>query len=225
MTAPPAAPGPAPAAAPHGPEPEAIYADHRSRSHALHLAMWIFLGSETLLFAGLFALYSAYRAEYAQDFAIAVHHNNAVIGTANTTILITSSFLVAWALYTLRHGRPRTTVLALCGAIVLGLSFLGLKTIEYRSHLAEGLGPGWYYASSELPNVGSNAFFTLYYFMTSLHAIHVIAGITILAWLALRVRRGRTTPARHTELELGGLYWHLVDIVWIFLWPLLYLTG
>lgn len=202
-----------------------IYADHRSRSHALHLAMWIFLGSETLLFAGLFALYAAYRAEYSEDFAAAVHHNNAVIGTTNTAILITSSFLVAWSIHALRHRRPRTTQLALGGAILLGASFLGLKTIEYASHLQEGLAPGSHYTSTELPNLGSNAFFTLYYLMTGLHAIHVIAGITILGWLVLRVRRARTTPEHFTELELGGLYWHLVDIVWIFLWPLLYLVG
>jgi cytochrome c oxidase subunit III len=204
--------------------PDEVYADRQTRDHALHLGMWVFLGSETLLFAGLFGLYAAYRSVYGELFAEAVTHNDAFIGTVNTLVLIISSFLVAWSIHALRGGRRRTCIGALLIAILLGLTFLGLKSIEYAHHLAEGIAPGPHYTSLELPSQGARIFFTLYYAMTALHAIHVIAGITILAWLALRVRRRRTTPERHVELELGGLYWHLVDVVWIFLWPLLYLT-
>ncbi|MGE0871875.1 MAG: cytochrome c oxidase subunit 3 family protein [Kofleriaceae bacterium] len=205
-------------------EEEPIYAEPQSREHALHLGMWVFLGSETLLFAGLFGLYSAYRAWFPRAFAEGVAHNHAAIGTANTLVLIVSSFFVAWSIHALRRDRRRTCLLALTAAVLLGLTFLGLKTLEYSEHLAEGIAPGAYYSSSEVTAPGSQMFFTLYYVMTGLHAIHVIAGLTLLVWLISRVARRRTTAVRHVELELSGLYWHLVDVVWIFLWPLLYLT-
>ncbi|MGE0547152.1 MAG: cytochrome c oxidase subunit 3 family protein [Kofleriaceae bacterium] len=202
---------------------EPIYADRRAREHALHLGMWVFLGSETLLFAGLFGLYSAYRAWYPDAFANGVAHNHAAIGTANTLVLIVSSFLVAWSIHALRGGRRRVSMFALAGAITLGLTFLGLKTLEYSEHLAVGIAPGAYYSSTEVTQPGSQMFFTLYFVMTGLHAIHVIAGLSLLVWLIIRVARHRTTAEHHVELELSGLYWHLVDVVWIFLWPLLYL--
>jgi cytochrome c oxidase subunit 3 len=206
-------------------EEEDIYAEPGGRAHALHLGMWTFLGSETLLFAGLFALYTAYRSIYPAEFAAAVHHNNAALGTANTVILLTSSFLVAAAVHHVRRGHRKWTVASLIGAIVLGLGFLCVKFFEYSDHLHEGIAPGHHYTSVDLPAVGSRTFFTLYYAMTGLHALHVVAGLAILGWLAVRVWRRRTTPGHATELELGGLYWHLVDVVWIFLWPLLYLIG
>jgi cytochrome c oxidase subunit 3 len=204
---------------------EIVYADRRQRDHALHLGMWLFLGSETLLFAGLFGLYAAYRSVYDADFAAGVDHNNATIGTANTLILIISSFFVAWSIHSLRANKRRMCIGSLLVAMLLGCTFLVLKLVEYSGHFAEGIEPGPHYSFAELPATGARTFFTLYYSMTGLHALHVIAGITILGWLALRVKRGRTIPERPVELELGGLYWHLVDLMWIFLWPLLYLTG
>ena len=198
-------------------KPDEIYADRRAREHALHLGMWIFLGSETLLFAGLFGLYSAYRAQFPAEFAAAVDHNDATIGTINTLVLIVSSFCVAWSIHALRGDHRRICLASLVTAIALGASFLGLKTIEYSHHLAEGIAPGAQYTSAALPEAGSRTFFTLYYAMTGLHAIHVVAGLALLGWLATRVWRLRTTTARHVELELGGLYWHLIDVVWIFL--------
>jgi cytochrome c oxidase subunit 3 len=210
--------------APH--ESEVVYADPAMRRHALHLGMWLFLGSETLLFAGLFGLYAAYRALEHDAFANALHHNNAIIGTLNTGVLLVSSFFVAVAVFAVRLGRSRRLAVgALAVAITLGLTFLVIKSIEYSHHFAEGIKPGAFYASTELPDSGSRTFFTLYYVMTGLHALHVIAGMVILAWLARGIHRERITREHHTPLELGGLYWHLVDIVWIFLWPLLYLAG
>jgi cytochrome c oxidase subunit 3 len=201
-----------------------IYADPLARGHALHLGVWVFLGSETLLFAGLFAVYSAYRSIHDFEFATAVAHNDVIAGSVNTLVLIISSFFVAWSIHAIRGGRRRACLLALGAAMLLGLAFLGIKTFEYSHHLAEGIAPGAYYSSTALPSRGAQLFFTLYYLMTGLHAIHVIAGLVILTWMAVRVWRFRTTQVHHIELELGGLYWHLVDIVWIFLWPLLYLT-
>ncbi|MDX2093330.1 MAG: cytochrome c oxidase subunit 3 family protein [Kofleriaceae bacterium] len=203
---------------------EVIYTDPRQRTHALHLGLWLFLGSETLLFAGLFGLYSAYRASFPLAFRTGIAHGNQLVGGANTAVLLVSSFCVAWAVHALRNDRPRTSKRALVIAIFLGCLFLVFKSIEYAGHLREGLAPGMYYSSLELTAPGSQLFFTLYYLMTGLHALHVIAGMAILGWLVVRIHRHKTRADHHTELELGGLYWHLVDVVWIFLWPLLYLT-
>src|SRR3954467_9943630 len=122
----------------------------------------------------------------------------------------------------MRTDRRRGAIGSLPLAMLLGRAFLGLKLLEYREHLAEGFAPGVYFTAAGGP--GMRMYFTLYYVMTGLHALHVIAGLTVLGWLMVRIARRRTSAAHHTELELGGLYWHLVDVVWIFLWPLLYLT-
>ena len=187
------------------------------------LGMWVFLASESLLFAGLFALYAAYRFVYPVEFHAASAHANLVIGTVNTYILLTSSLTMALAIHATRHGHRRRTIAMLGATIAMGLAFIVLKVIEYAGHLGEGLAPGHYYAFDALPAHGAVLYVTLYYLLTGLHALHVTGGVIVLAWLALRARRGDFTPGSHIALELGGLYWHLVDLVWIFLWPLLYL--
>src|SRR4029079_3919201 len=121
------------------------------------------------------------------------------------------------------QGNRRRTVALLCVTIAFGLGFDALKTVEYAGPLAEGLDPGAYYAFGALPPHGVVLYVTLYYLLTGLHALHVTGGVCMLVWLALRAHRGHFTPSAACALELGGLYWHLVDLVWIFLWPLLYL--
>lgn len=198
--------------------------DSLERQHVTaRLGMWVFLSSESLLFAGLLALYAAYRFLYPAEFRAASAHANLVIGTVNTYILLTSSLTVALAIHATRHGRRRRTVGLLWATIALGLAFDVLKIIEYAQHLAEGLAPGMFYAYDALPSHGVVLYVTLYYLLTGLHALHVTGGVGVLAWLAVRAQRGDFTPQSHIALELGGLYWHLVDLVWIFLWPLLYL--
>lgn len=198
--------------------------DSLARQHATaRLGMWVFLGSEVLLFAGLLALYAAYRFTYPAEFDAASAHANVVIGTVNTYLLITSSLTMALAIQATRHGRRGRTVALLVATIGFGLAFDVLKAVEYAEHLAEGLAPGAYYAFGELPAHGVALYVTLYYLLTGLHALHVTGGVCVLVWLAVRARRGDFTPESHIALELGGLYWHLVDLVWIFLWPLLYL--
>jgi cytochrome c oxidase subunit III len=204
---------------------EIQFQDLAKQEHAVRFGMWIFLGSELLLFAGLFGLYVGYRTEYAADFTRAMGHNELAIGTLNTVVLIVSSFTVAWSIHALRRARRRTTIGMLLITLLLGMLFLLFKAIEYSHHFADGIYPGQYYAFAELPGRGSKLFFTLYYFMTGLHALHMIAGLAAVTWLTLRVVRRKTTQAYHSELELGALYWHLVDSIWIFLWPLFYLTG
>jgi cytochrome c oxidase subunit 3 len=209
----------------HTPPVAEHFQDLERQQHAVRLGMWAFLSSETLLFAGLFGLLAGYRAMYTADFLAASHHNNVAIGTANTFILITSSFSVAWALHSVRHGARRVAALCLVLTVALGATFLGLKTVEYADHFRHGIQPGSYYSFEEMPSHGAKLFFTLYYFLTGLHALHVLGGMTFLALLIRPVVRGRYGEAHHVPLENGALYWHLVDLIWIFLWPLLYLVG
>jgi cytochrome c oxidase subunit 3 len=195
------------------------------QDQAAHLGMWIFLTSEVLLFGALFGLYTAYSTGYGDAFDDAARHNNVVIGTLNTFVLVTSSFSAAWAVHATRRGRRRTAVRSLAITALLGAVFLVLKGIEYTDHFAHGIFPGQAYAFHGLPTEAANVFFTLYYLMTGLHALHVIGGLAAIAVLLWLTHRGHQTPERHTQLERGVLYWHLVDVIWIFLWPLMYLAG
>jgi cytochrome c oxidase subunit 3 len=113
----------------------------------------------------------------------------------------------------------------LAASILLGLGFLGIKGIEYGMHIREGITPGAGYHNDVLPGPGPQLFFRLYYLLTGLHALHVTAGLVVLGWLLVRCRAGAYSAERHVTLEMGGLYWHTIDIIWIFLWPLLYLAG
>lgn len=200
------------------------YESLAKQSHAAVLGMWTFLASEVLLFSALFALYAGYRVDHPELFAEAAGHNYVGLGAAMTLVLLTSSLAVALAVGGIRAGRRRWTTRWLAGSALLGALFLGLKLTEYWRHVHEGILPGRYYASEKLPEEGARLFFTLYYLMTGLHALHVAGGVVLLAGLAWWVRRGRMDRTWHTPVELGGLYWHLVDVIWLFLWPLLYLV-
>jgi cytochrome c oxidase subunit 3 len=195
------------------------------QAEAVRFGIWVFLASELLLFAGLFALYTAYRTEYPAGFAAGVGHAELAIGTINTSLLVISSYTAASALRAIRRDARRATLAWLGITLALGSVFLALKGLEYSHHAADGALPGAYYALRELPGHGGQLFFTLYYFMTGLHVLHLAAAVLVLAWLASRVVRGRTTAAYHADLEAGILYWHLVDCIWIFLYPLFYLMA
>jgi cytochrome c oxidase subunit 3 len=194
------------------------------RERAAHLGMWLFLTSETLLFGALFGVYVGYRLQHSAEFHVAARHNDARLGTLNTLILITSSFFAAWAVHAAGRERRRTALRCLFATLLLGAGFLVVKAVEYSDHFAHGIFPGAHYSNPELPGAGARLFFTLYFFMTGLHAAHVIGGLVTLGTLAVLVSRRREL-AGYGPLELGVLYWHLVDVVWIFLWPLLYLAG
>jgi cytochrome c oxidase subunit III len=175
------------------------------------LAVWIVIASEALLFAGLFALYAGYRNQYPAVFDAGVREDIQWIGGVNTILLLASSFWIAWAIHLVRVERLRGVVWSLVAVLVLGLGFLVLKLVEWSSHVSEGLVPG------------TSLFFTLYYGMTGLHALHVIAGLALVTWVFHRARHRRLTPERHLSLELVALYWHFVDAIWVFLWPMFYL--
>jgi len=201
----------------------AHFEDLAKQGHAARLGMWLFLGSEALLFSGLFTLYAAYRNEYTSDFAAGAQLTNLPLGTIMTAVLLVSSFFMAFALATARQERSRVSIAALATTFLLGIVFLGLKATEYTMHFRDGIFPGAYYTGPLGERHGVVLFFTLYYIMTGLHALHVIGGLVLVGWLARRTRRGDFGEAWSTPLELGGLYWHFVDIIWLFLWPLFYL--
>ncbi|HJZ89066.1 MAG TPA: cytochrome c oxidase subunit 3 family protein [Polyangia bacterium] len=199
------------------------FQDLGKQVHAERLGMWLFLGTEVLLFAGLFVGYSFYRTLYPHAFAEASHHLDTPFGTLETFDLITSSLAMALGIHFTRTGRRRLSVAAVALTILMGLAFLGMHSVEYRHEYLEGMLPGQYYHFAELPLAGASLFFTMYFLMTGLHSLHVIAGVGVLTYLCVRTYRGAYSPAYQTPLELGGLYWHLVDMIWIFLYPLLYL--
>lgn len=206
-------------------EPDEHFESLAQQHRAAELGMWLFLTSEVLLFGALFGLYTGYRLRYAADFAEAARHNHVLIGTANTAILITSSLCAALAVLALRRGRSRRAAVLLLGTLGLGLTFLALKLVEYRSHFSEGIYPGALYHFGELPAHGARLFFNLYFVVTGLHALHVSGGLVALVIMLVLVLRRRLHAGRYMALELTVLYWHLVDVIWIFVWPLMYLAG
>jgi len=200
------------------------YGDFAQQDETLQFGMWVFLASEVLLFAGLFALYGSYRAMYGADFADAIKHNTLAYGTVNMYVLLCSSFTVALAVWATRRGRNGLCVAMLVTTALLGVAFIVIKLFEYAEHFRERALPGPYYHMAELPTYGANRFFTMYWLMTGLHALHVTGGVCLLVWLTWRAAHRFYTPEHHVGLEMGTLYWHLIDIIWIFLWPIMYLA-
>ncbi len=185
--------------------------------HGFRVAVWIAIASEALLFAGLFALYAAYRSQHGVAFHAAAARDVAWIGGTNTMILLASSFAMALAIHLARAGRRRAARGAATAVLALGSTFLVLKLYEWHLHIDDGIVPG---ASGDLAARGAILFFSLYYLMTGLHALHVIAGLALVTWARAHVRRSDDP----TVIELVGVYWHFVDLVWVFLWPLFYLV-
>lgn len=194
------------------------------QAQAARLGMWIFVASEVLFFGALFALYGAYRAVWPEAFHAGVRANALVLGTTNTVLLLGSSFLVALAVERLRRHHDRAAKWLVVGTLVVGIAFLSIKGWEYSRHFEHGIFPGGRGRHFEQAGPGQAAFFTLYYLLTGLHALHVGVGVGVMAVLARRIHvRTLTSTAPH-GLEVGAMYWHLVDIIWLFLWPMFYLT-
>jgi cytochrome c oxidase subunit 3 len=189
---------------------------------ASSLGLWLFLVTEILFFGGLFTAYMVYRLAYPQAFAEASHQLNVMLGGINTAVLIGSSLTMAMAVWAAETGTRRLQLLFLTLTILLGLTFLGIKSVEYAHKFQEGLVPGPNFRF-EGDTVHTQLFFSLYFLMTGVHAAHMIVGIGIMVILMVMAWRGRFTRDHHTPVTLSGLYWHFVDIVWIFLFPLLYL--
>jgi cytochrome c oxidase subunit III len=208
------------------PEPTPVtvapqFEDAAQQREASHFGMWVFLATEVLFFGGLFMAYIVYRHVYPVDFAIGSRHTDLLYGTLNTAILLTSSLTMALAVHTAEANRPRSSFRCLLLTLLLAVGFLAVKGFEYHEDIIEHLVPGSRFDAG-LP-VHSAIFFWLYWTMTGLHAIHVTVGIGVLSVIAVLTRRGKFNDAYRTPVEISGLYWHFVDLVWIFLYPLLYL--
>jgi cytochrome c oxidase subunit 3 len=199
------------------------YDSLEKQESSARLGMWLFLSTEVLFFAALFVAYGVYRSIYADEFEEATHHMNVVAGTVNTYVLITSSLFVVLAHHYSRAGRSRLVAVFVGLAALLGMAFMVIKGFEYVGHIHEGLLPGSMYAYPAMPSPGASMFVTLYWMMTGLHAFHVAVGIAVLSWLCVASARGKFSAEYHTPVEISGMYWHFVDAVWVFLYPMFYL--
>ena len=202
--------------------------DSMGQQHeASQLGMWFFLTTEILFFGALFLAYAFYRWMYHDAFIAASAHQNIVLGGINTAVLICSSLTVAMSIYFAQRGRHRAVMIMIVLTMILGMAFLGIKAVEYYEHIVHHLFPGPHFQFPDAPHLAAQAqmFYVLYFFMTGLHAFHMVIGLGIYTWLLWRAKRREFSLEYYSPLEAGGLYWHFVDIVWIFLFPLLYLIG
>jgi len=186
------------------------------------LGMWIFLFTEIFLFGGMFLIYAVYRFEYSFDFYNSSEHLNLIMGTLNTALLLTSSLTMALSILAIRKGNKKLSTIFLFITIILGILFMVNKYIEWTAEISNGIYPN----SPELlqKSKGEILFYGLYFVMTGLHGLHVLAGIIILSVMLVFVRKDKIRESDFTWLENSGLYWHLVDVIWIFLFPLFYLA-
>jgi len=185
------------------------------------IGMWFFLFTELLFFGGLFLLYSIFRYRFPADFHHAARDENLALGSINTAVLLTSSLLMALAVTAVRRGRTRRSVAFQAATVALGAGFLVIKGFEWGAKIARGIYPNGP-ALLRLPN-GEILFFGLYFTMTGLHALHLLIGLAVIGFMMRGTRRGAIDAGHFARLENTGLYWHFVDIVWIYLFPLFYL--
>jgi len=192
-------------------------------AETVDLGMWAFLATEMLFFGSLVATYTLYRASYPAVFRAGAHEMEFGLGTINTAVLLISSVCMALADRAVRAGRSRLGLGLLAATWVLGLGFLGIKGFEYYSKGVDHLIPGRHFRPGADPRL--QMFFSLYFAMTGLHALHMVLGLGAVSWLILRVRRGTLGATNAEPLAAVGLYWHFVDCVWVLLYPLFYLPG
>jgi len=186
------------------------------------MGMWIFILTEILLFGGMFLLYSVYRYRFFPDFHAAASDLNKIIGTINTMVLLTSSLCIAVAITAIRKGQRRLSMVLQSATILFGIVFLVNKYFEWSEKFHHGL----YIGSPKLTELGHGQilYFSLYYVMTGLHGLHVLIGVSVISFMLVFTARGTIHETDFVKLENTGLYWHLVDIIWIFLFPLFYLV-
>lgn len=215
----------------HDAEAQATHLRHHfatpaQQMDASMLGMWTFLITEVLFFGGMFAAYSVYRDMYYDAFASTSRFMDVTLGMTNTAVLICSSLTMVLAVRSAQINKRRETMMFLVLTMIFGIAFLGVKAYEYHSKWAESLVPGFnfHYEQVQFAQHAQILFF-LYFCMTGMHAIHMIVGLGLLTWLWIRARKGAFTSSYFSPVEMVGLYWHFVDIVWIFLFPLLYLIG
>ena len=199
--------------------------DAEQQREAGLLGMWTFLVTEVLFFGGLFTGYAIYRHAHPEAFQIGSHLLNLPLGTINTAVLILSSLTMAMGVHSAQTGRRRRLILFLLLTMLLGATFLGIKFVEYDHKFVEHLVPGAHFAYKGPHSPEVELFLSFYFAMTGMHALHMVIGLGIMTVLVFMAQKGRFTREYHAPVVIAGLYWHFVDIVWIFLYPLLYLIG
>jgi cytochrome c oxidase subunit III len=213
---------------------EEQFEDLEHQTHTASLSMWVFLVTEVMLFGGLFVGLAVYRYMYTEETSVASHKLNWIIGSLNGCVLIVSSMFMGLALHFAKHGRKRVLLFCLLATATFGILFLCLKGLEYDTDYRDNLIPGWKFDDSEwvtkehlrpdqVPHV--KLWLVFYWIMTGLHATHLTIGILLVIGLSVLASKGVFSPVYYSPVEVIGLYWHLVDIVWIFLLPMLYLQG
>ena len=218
--------GPAHAVHAHHPKLQHHFDDMGQQAEASTLGMWVFLVTEIMFFGGLFMAYLLYRWQSPTGFAEASNHLNVIWGAANTVVLIVSSLTMALAVRAAQTSAPAKTQVAwLVATMILGTAFLGVKVIEYTDKFTHHLVPGPNFQWTGTYPGPAEQFYSLYFCMTGLHALHMIIGLGIMTWVLVTALRNTYDADYYTPVEVAGLYWHFVDIVWIFLFPLLYLIG
>ena len=209
------------------------FATEEQQRNSASLGMWWFLATEVMFFGGLFCAYLIYRLAYFGDFAAASKTLNVTMGATNTAVLICSSLTVVLAVWAAQTARRSLLLISLVLTLILGFAFLGIKGLEYKDKFVEHHVPGPSFSFENVPIPGhpgefanphhAEIYFALYFVMTGLHALHMIVGIGIFVWLTVMAWKDRFMPEYYTPVEMSGLYWHFVDIIWIYLFPLLYL--
>lgn len=199
------------------------FVDAEQQFDAAKMGMWVFLVTEVLMFGGLFAAYIVYRLWYPELFVMASEELNTLWGGVNTIVLIGSSLTVAMAIKSAQLNQKRNVTINLAITLALAAIFMVIKYFEWTHKFHLGIFPGEFYSFEGIDHPKANVFFSLYYLMTGLHGIHVLVGMGLMTWLLVRSMKRHFSNEYYTPIEITGLYWHLVDIIWIFLFPLFYL--
>jgi len=201
------------------------FSDAEQQRESAKLGMWVFLLTEILLFGGLFGFYVFYRAWNPDMFYNAHVHLDRLLGGTNTVVLIISSLTIALAIRSIQLNKKKQSMYFLVATILLAAVFLVIKYFEYSHKFHLGMLPGKYYTYTGIEGMNPHIFFSVYFSMTGLHGLHVIFGMLAIGWVVWRTKKDEFSSEYYTPVEMVGLYWHLVDIIWIFLFPLLYLIG
>ena len=201
------------------------FSEVRQQKDAAKLGIWLFLLTEVLLFGGLFCAYAIYRAWYPDMFHEANKALDVTLGAVNTLVLIASSVTIALAIHFIQLNDKKKTMVLLVVTILFAATFLVIKYFEYSHKFHVGQLPGKYYTFTGIEGINPHIFFSIYFTMTGLHGLHVIIGMIVIGWVLYRTGKDEFSSEYYTPVELAGLYWHLVDLIWIFLFPLLYLIG
>ena len=201
------------------------FADAEQQRESAKFGMWLFLLTEVLLFGGLFVAYGVFRAWYPEMFINAHKHLDVILGGINTVVLITSSLTMALSIRSMQINNKKQTIFYLILTLLFALTFLVIKYFEYSHKIELGQLPGKLFTYQGIQGSNPHIFFSIYFAMTGLHGIHVLIGMIVIGWILIRIAKNHFSPEYYTPIEMAGLYWHLVDMIWIFLFPLLYLIG